>query len=69
MKEQTINFFDTLEQSLMADFFPAGWDMKKIDECCSNPPDSILERQPFWNEQFSPVTCDDVQSFDMKKGH
>ncbi len=64
-----MNFIDTVEQSLMSGFFPAGWDMKKIDECCSNPPETILERQPFWNKNFCPVSCDDPASFNMMMGH
>lgn len=25
---------------------------EKIDKCCSNPPESISERQSFWDKDF-----------------
>jgi len=34
-----------LDGSMMEGFLPRGWDLRKIDECCSQPPGSIGERQ------------------------
>ena len=64
-----MKFIDTLKGSLLEDFYPKGWDFEKIDACCSNPPESILERQPFWNKDFNPVECDNIHDFDMMMGH
>ena len=64
-----MNFIDTLKGSLLEGFYPEGWDFKKIDACCSNPPESIFERQPFWNQNFKPVKCDNIHDFDMMMGH
>lgn len=64
-----MNFFNTVEQSLLSSFYPAGWDMHRIDECCSNPPEQILDRQPFWNGNFSPIRCDNPEALDMMMGH
>jgi glucosamine-6-phosphate deaminase len=64
-----MNFIDTVQGSLLEGFFPAGWDLKKIDACCSHSPDEILERQPFWHENFQPVPCDNIIDFDTFMGH
>jgi|AGTN01.2.fsa_nt_gi hypothetical protein len=64
-----MNFIDTAEQSPLASLFPKGWDMARIDGCCSLPPESILERQSFWHSQFSPEPCDDAASMDVMMGH
>ncbi len=64
-----MNLTDTLKGSLLENFYPAGWDLSKIDRCCSNQPGTETERQPFWNKDFRPVTCDDINDFDMMMGH
>lgn len=64
-----MDFNSTVNGSLLEGFFPAGWDMKKFDECCSNAPESITERQAFWNKDFNPVECENVYDFDMMMGH
>ena len=33
-----MDFMSTVKGSLLEGFYPAGWDMKKIDRCCSNRP-------------------------------
>lgn len=66
-----MDFLSTIEGSLLDGFFPAGWDWKKIDDICalSTNPDSIMERQSFWNKDFDIVPCDNVYDFDMVLGH
>lgn len=64
-----MNFLDTVKGSLLEGFFPAGWDMKKFDECCSNPPEEITKRQDFWNKDFNPIKCDNIYDFDVLMGH
>ena len=53
----------------MENYFPAGWDLKKIDNCCSHKPEEVLERQAFWHRDFFPVSCDDNTVFGMMMGH
>ncbi|MBI4874480.1 MAG: glucosamine-6-phosphate isomerase, partial [Acidobacteria bacterium] len=62
-------FDGTLTGSLLENFFPAGWDFARIDACCSNPPESVLERQPWWHPQFEPVPCASLADFDTLMGH
>lgn len=64
-----MNFMQTVKGSILEGFYPAGWDMEAIDRCCANPPEAIGERQPFWNEQFQPVSCEEVQELNVKMGH
>lgn len=64
-----MNFLTTVKGSLMENFFPEGWDLEKIDRCCSNPPESIGERQSFWNKDFDIAPCENVYDFGMVLGH
>jgi len=64
-----MNFIDTVKGSLLEGFYPKGWDFEKIDQCCSNDASSVLERQDFWNKDFTPVMCDNIHDFDMMMGH
>lgn len=64
-----MNFIDTVKGSMLEGFYPGGWDFKKIDECCSNSPEAILDRQNLWNENFNVVKCENIHDFDMMMGH
>lgn len=64
-----MNLLDTIKGSLLEGFFPAGWDLKKIDECCSQPPESVTERQGFWNPDFQPIPCETLEDFNVCMGH
>ncbi len=64
-----MDFNSTVKGSLLEGFYPEGWDFEKIDKCCSNEPESILERQAFWNKDFNPIMCKDLGEFDVKMGH
>lgn len=64
-----IDFMGTVKDSMLEGFYPEGWDMERIDECCSHAPEEITERQTFWNEDFCPVSCDTIEEFNVKFGH
>ncbi len=63
-----MDFKDTVKGSLLEGFYPAGWDMAKIDECC-NPNNKVEDRQSFWNKDFNPVRCETLGEFDTYMGH
>ncbi|MHB9129533.1 MAG: sugar phosphate isomerase family [Armatimonadota bacterium] len=65
----SIDLMGTIEGSLLENFFPAGWDLAKIDACCSNPPETILDRQSWWNPEFNPIPCETLADFDTMLGH
>ena len=64
-----MDFNSTVKGSLLEGFYPEGWDFEKIDKCCANAPESITEKQSFWNDGFAPIQCADVAEFDVKMGH
>lgn len=64
-----MNFLDTVKGSLLENFFPKGWDMERIDKCCSNPAEDVTKKQEFWNKDFLPVGCENIHDFDMMMGH
>lgn len=64
-----MDFFSTVKGSMMEGFLPEGWDIAKIDRCCSAEPGKAVERQPFWNDAFKPVACDSIDDFCMMMGH
>ena len=63
-----MNFNDTVKGSALEGFYPAGWDFDKIDKCIGEP-ESILDRQSFWNDGFTPVKCDSLGEFETYMGH
>ncbi|MCM8814914.1 MAG: glucosamine-6-phosphate isomerase [Candidatus Omnitrophica bacterium] len=64
-----MDLMKTLKGSLLEDFFPKGWDLKKIDRCCSIAPEKILERQKWWHTEFEPVPCESLEEFNTMMGH
>ena len=64
-----MDFNSTVKGSLLEGFYPEGWDFVKIDECCSHKPSEVLDRQDFWNKDFSPVMCNSLDEFNVKMGH
>jgi glucosamine-6-phosphate deaminase len=64
-----MNLLTTFAGSMMEGFLPQGWDLAKIDACCSHSPQKIGERQPWWHPEFEPVCCDSVADFDVMMGH
>ena len=64
-----MDLISTIEGSMMEGFLPAGWDLKKIDECAGQDPGTVLEPQQWWHEGFSPVPCETLEEFDIKMGH
>ena len=63
-----MKFSDTVKGSLLEGFYPAGWDMEKIEKCC-DPANKVSDRQSFWHKDFAPVACDTIGEFDTYMGH
>ena len=64
-----ITLLSTIRDSLLEDFFPKGWDLAKIDKCCSYRPDAVIKREKWWDKNYSVVPCDTIADFDMMMGH
>lgn len=59
----------TLEGSNFQTILPKGWDIAKIRDCVSNPPETVCDRQSFWNDGFRPVKCTNLEEFGAYMGH
>jgi glucosamine-6-phosphate deaminase len=64
-----IDFNSTKKGTLLENFYPAGWDMARIDACCLNGVDDALTRRDHWNIDFHPVPCENVEDFNVMLGH
>ena len=64
-----MDLITTIKGSLLEGFYPEGWDLARIDECCSQPPEAITDRQAFWNPDFEVVPCAALGDFDVMMGH
>jgi glucosamine-6-phosphate deaminase len=64
-----MDLISTLEGSMMQGFFPAGWDLARIDRLAALPPETLGQRQAWWHPHFEPVPCASVEDFDTYMGH
>jgi glucosamine-6-phosphate deaminase len=64
-----MDLLSTLSGSLMEGFLPAGWDLKKIDDCVDPDPTTLTRRQPGWHANFEPVVCQSLSDFETLMGH
>ena len=63
-----MDFNSTVKGSALEGFYPAGWDFEKIDACI-DAPEKITERQSFWNKDFTPIPCENLEEFATYMGH
>ena len=63
-----MNFNSTVKGSMLEGFYPAGWDFDKIDACVGAP-ETVTERQAFWNKDFNPIPCATLGEFETYMGH
>ena len=63
-----MNMLDTLKGSYFSEVFPKGWDIEKIQKCVSNAPETVFDRQKFWNKKFEVVKCTDLEEFGAYMG-
>ncbi|NLV74842.1 MAG: glucosamine-6-phosphate isomerase [Chloroflexi bacterium] len=64
-----MNMLSTIRGSLLEKIYPSGWDLAKIDACCSHVPETITQRQAHWHADFEPVACESLDDFAMLMGH
>jgi glucosamine-6-phosphate deaminase len=64
-----MNLLSTFAGSMMEGFLPRGWDLAKIDACCSRHPDEIGRRESWWHPRFELVPCGSIADFDVMMGH
>ena len=64
-----IDLLSTLKGSMLEGFFPKGWDLERIEECCSHKPEEIFKREKWWNSDFRPASCKSIEDFNTVMGH
>ena len=64
-----MDLVSTLKGSLLENFFPQGWDLKKFDRICSRKPKDIAKREKWWSRGYRPIACDSIEDFDTFMGH
>jgi glucosamine-6-phosphate deaminase len=64
-----MNLLTTMSGSLMQGFFPAGWDLARIDRLAEAHGAELTERQSWWHPQFQPIACATLADFDTFMGH
>ena len=63
-----LNLFNTIKGSLLENFYPAGWNLRKMDRCCTLGLAGVTQRQKFWNSDFRPRAVKDVAEMDRRMG-
>ncbi len=64
-----MDLLSTIQGSLLEGFFPAGWDLARIDRCVDDDPTTIGQRQSWWHPEFQLVPCRSLPDFDTFLGH
>ena len=69
MAGKVINMLTTIKGSLLEGFYPAGWDLRKLDRCCGLGLKRVLKPAGFWNKDFRPKAVKDVGELDVRMGN
>ena len=64
-----MNLVTTLNGSMLEGFFPAGWDLARIDALVSDNPTDLPKRESWWSPEFEPVACASLGDFEVYLGH
>lgn len=63
-----LNFKNTVKGSLLEGFYPAGWDLDKIDRCCSMGLDKATNPGTHWSKDFLPIPVKSLEHMEKKMG-
>ena len=65
---KSLNMLTTIKGSLLENFYPQGWDLKKIDRCCDMGLKKLTTPAGHWSKEFKPVAVRDVAEMDRRMG-
>jgi glucosamine-6-phosphate deaminase len=68
MPAKKLTMLNTIKGSLLENFYPRGWDLKRIDKCCDLGLKEVVTPRRWWNKEFKPVVVKDVSEMDVKMG-
>jgi len=63
-----LNFANTVKGSLLEGFYPSGWDLQKIDQCCDIGLEKILSPGNHWHNNFLPKPVDSLDEMESIMG-
>lgn len=63
-----ITLLNTLKGSLLENFYPSGWDLRRMDRCAGMSKAQLLKPARFWHAGFKPIVVDDVAEMDRRMG-
>ena len=66
---KAINMMTTIKGSLLEGFYPRGWNLAKLDRCCTLGLKGVTKRAKFWNKDFSPLAVKNVAEMDVRMGN
>ena len=65
---RVLTLLNTIKGSLLERFYPAGWDLKRIDRCCGMTLRQLTTPARFWNTSFKPSPVKEVAEMDRRMG-
>lgn len=63
-----LTMLNTIKGSLLENFYPAGWNLRRIDRCCAMGLKKVTAPAKFWDSDFRPSAVKDVAAMDRKMG-
>ena len=63
-----LDFRSTVKGSLLEGFYPTGWDLEKIDQCCDLGLEKLITPSSHWNEDFTPLPVKSLADMEKKMG-
>lgn len=68
MATKNLTMLNTIKGSLLENFYPRGWDLKRLDKCCDLGLEGVTRPRKWWDADFRPVVVKDVAEMDVKMG-
>src|SRR5258708_7492115 len=65
---KSLTMLNTIRGSLIENFYPKGWDLRRIDRCCDMGLKKVTTPARHWNGDFRPVAVKSVAGMDRRMG-
>ena len=64
----TIDLLTTIDGSLLAEFFPRGWDLNRMDRIAALPRNEVTRRAEHWHASFDAVPFAELHELEVEMG-
>lgn len=65
---KSLTMLNTIRGSLIEQFYPKGWDLRRIDRCCAMGLKRVTTRARHWDADFKPIAVKSVAEMDERMG-